>query len=323
MYRAILAVVRSRNLIALAATSSGVTTTILPGGLTAHSRFKIPLQTEDNITCCISKQSGLAKLLKLVKIIIWDETPMMNKQVVESLDNIMQDINECDLPFGGKVIVFGGDFRQILPVIPRGNKEEIINASLVMSHLWPLFIKIKLTQNMRASNDPEFSKLLLCISDGKDKKNEDDNIQLPAHMIIPYQDNDISLQELVNVVFPNLNICSQNLNSFVNRAILIPKNNHVDEINNLLIEYFSGNSIKYYSFDETLDPTEHCFQEDFSNTLTPNGFPPHELILKPNCPIILLRNLNAYEGLCNGTRLFCRHFQPNIVANEYFYRESP
>ena len=69
LYRAILAAVRSRNLIALATASSRVAAAILPGGRTAHSRFKLPLQTEDNNTCCISKQSGLAKLLKLAKII--------------------------------------------------------------------------------------------------------------------------------------------------------------------------------------------------------------------------------------------------------------
>ena len=102
----------------------------------------------------------------------------------------------------------------------------------------------------------------------------------------------------------------------VNRAILTPKNNYVDQINNLLIETFPGQATKYYSFDETLDRNEQCFQEDFLNTLTPNGIPPHELILKPNCPVILLRNINPSEGLCMGTRLICRHSQPNTIDAE-------
>ena len=38
-----------------------------------------------------------------------------------------------------------------------------------------------------------------------------------------------------------------------NRAILTPKNNYVDQINNLLIHQFLGDPIKYYSFDEILD----------------------------------------------------------------------
>ena len=47
----------------------------------------------------------------------------------------------CDLPFGEKVVVLKGDFRQVLPVIPRGRKEDVIGASLVNSYLWPFFIK--------------------------------------------------------------------------------------------------------------------------------------------------------------------------------------
>jgi len=39
------------------------------------------------------------------------------------------------------------------------------------------------------------------------------------------------------------------------------------------------------------------------NTLNPPNFPQHELKLKFNSKLILLRNLNTHEGLCNGTRL--------------------
>ena len=36
-------------------------------------------------------------------------------------------------------------------------------------------------------------------------------------------------------------------------------------------------------------------------------------MLKENCPIILLRNINPSEGLCNGTRLICYRFSPNLI----------
>ena len=41
-----------------------------------------------------------------------------------------------------------------------------------------------------------------------------------------------------------------------------------------------------------VDKAEQGIMEDFLNSLTPNGFPPHELFLKPNYPIILIRNID-------------------------------
>ena len=52
------------------------------------------------------------------------------------------------------------------------------------------------------------------------------------------------------MVFPNIR---DNVTS--NRAILTPKKQLRWWVNNLLIEKFPGESIKYYSFDETLDTT--------------------------------------------------------------------
>ena len=49
------------------------------------------------------------------------------------------------------------------------------------------------------------------------------------------------------------------------------------------------------------------------NTLTPSDLPPHKLVLKPNTPIILLRNLDPTEGLCNGTRLTVKSLSKSII----------
>ena len=93
----------------------------------------------------------------------------------------------------------------------------------------------------------------------------------------------------------------------VNQAILSTKNNVVDEVNDILISKFSGEVVEYLNFDETLNPNHQGQYEDFLNSLSPNELPPHRLILKVNAPIILLRNLDSTEGLCNGTGLICRN----------------
>ena len=42
----------------------------------------------------------------------------------------------CVMPFGGKVVVFGGDFRQVLPVVLRVTRAQITDATLQRSYLW-------------------------------------------------------------------------------------------------------------------------------------------------------------------------------------------
>jgi len=103
LYRALLAKVRSTNLIAVATATSGIAASIMPGGRTAHSRFKIPIKLEDNSVCNFTKQIGTAALLREASLIIWDEVAMTRRQAVETLDRSLRDITGNDLPFGAKL----------------------------------------------------------------------------------------------------------------------------------------------------------------------------------------------------------------------------
>lgn len=73
----------------------------------------------------------------------------MDKLVYEALDRSLRDIMQNDLPLGGKVVVFGGDFRQVLPVVQRGTRAQIVGAALNRSVLWRSMRKMQLTINMR------------------------------------------------------------------------------------------------------------------------------------------------------------------------------
>ena len=153
LYRALLAKVRSTNRIAVAIATSGIAVYIMPGGRTAHSRFKILIKLQDNSVCKFTKQSGTAILLREASLIIWDEVVMTRRQAVETLDWSSRDITGCDLPFGGKVMVFGGDFRQVLPIVPRGTRAQIFDATLLQSYIWDDIKIIRLKQNMMTQND--------------------------------------------------------------------------------------------------------------------------------------------------------------------------
>ena len=94
---------------------------------------------------------------------------MSHKHVAECMDRTLRDLCSCDLPFGGKVMVFGGDFSQILPVIRRETRGDVVSACLNRSSLWRYVKVLNLTINMRLrklySQDSlevsEFSNFLL------------------------------------------------------------------------------------------------------------------------------------------------------------------
>ncbi|KAJ6957546.1 hypothetical protein NC653_039492 [Populus alba x Populus x berolinensis] len=102
---------RSDGLIVLVVASSGIASLLLPGGRTAHSRFKIPLTVSDTSSCEIKKKTDLARLLQMTSLIVWDEAPMNNRCCFEALDRSLRDVltNGNDLPndkpFGGKSIL--------------------------------------------------------------------------------------------------------------------------------------------------------------------------------------------------------------------------
>ncbi|RCV20748.1 hypothetical protein SETIT_4G082300v2 [Setaria italica] len=222
-----------------------------------------------------------------------------------------------DLPFGGKTIVFGGDFRQVLPVVRKGSMTQIVDASLWRSYLWESMCYLKLVRNMRVQSDPWFVEYLLRIGGGTEEVNGDGNVCLPDDICVSYsEDSEKDLYRLIECIFPNLNANMTNKDYITSRAILSTRNDWVDNINTKMIGMLQGGEMVYHSFDSAIDDPHNYYPSEFLNTLTPNGLPPHLLKLKIGCPIILLRNIDPANGLCNGTRLVVRGFQRNSIDAE-------
>ena len=83
----------------------------------------------------IEPNNLLADLFQRAKLIIWDEALMTHKHCFEALDKSLRNAIPCpngkpsELSFEGKIIVFGGDFRQA-SVIPKGTRQDIVFATL-------------------------------------------------------------------------------------------------------------------------------------------------------------------------------------------------
>lgn len=100
---------------------TGIASKLLPYGITIHKAFKLPWSDNKNDparffapTYYDSKDS---KVLKSASVIIIDEISMVKRKQFETIDKILRDLTgKQTVPFGGKVILVSGDFRQLPPV---------------------------------------------------------------------------------------------------------------------------------------------------------------------------------------------------------------
>ncbi|MCO5547311.1 hypothetical protein L7F22_000759 [Adiantum nelumboides] len=205
LYNCLLSRVRGEGAIALATASLGISALLLKNGRTAHSRFKIPLDVDNCSTCNIPVQGHLAELIKVCKLIVWDEAPMTNQNAFEAFDRTLQDIMCSRKFFGEKVLLLGGDFRQILPVVPKGSRPDIVNATLCCSYLWPQVIILRLFDNMRMRGDDiadiAYRKWLMDVGNGTLTSHENHTMAIPSDMVSSNQ----SMDGLISYVYSDMN----------------------------------------------------------------------------------------------------------------------
>ena len=172
----------------LAVASSGIAATLLDSGGTAHNIFSIPLNIErDDVTalCNINLASEKAERIKRAALIVWDEAPMTSRYAVEAVDRTLRMLMGRQAPMGGIVTLLAGDFRQLLPVVPRGTRADQLNACIKASPLWRHVVSFKLTRNLRIREDanPEaHQEYLLSVGEGRVEETEDGRIPIPADL---------------------------------------------------------------------------------------------------------------------------------------------
>ena len=82
--------------------------------------------------CNISAQTQRAELIRQSNLIIWDELPMTHRYCVEALDRTLRDLTKHNQPFGGKTILFSGDWRQTGPIVKNGSPTDTVDAALYL-----------------------------------------------------------------------------------------------------------------------------------------------------------------------------------------------
>ncbi|KAK9698409.1 hypothetical protein RND81_08G102300 [Saponaria officinalis] len=302
LWKTLCAGIRSRGEIVLPVASSGIASLLLPGGRTAHSRFGIPLNVNEDSFC-----SGI--------------TPDSDKLCFETLDRSLRDVMrfhnaQCtQQPFGGKVVVFGGDFRQILHVVPKGSRQDIVHASLNSSYLWHSCTVLRLTKNMRLQNASssssadevrQFSDWILKIGDGNAGECNDGEATIPIEDDILIKDAINPIEAIVENTYPSIHENMWEAKYFQERAILAPTNEIVGKK-----VYLSSDSIS--KAEGYANNQAELYSTELLNSIRCSGLPNHKIALKVGTPIMLMRNLDQSSGLCNGTRLIVNQLGNHII----------
>jgi hypothetical protein len=106
------------------------------------------LDVSSTTQCVWKTNSASTQLLRDASVIIWDEISIQSRHAVEAVDRAFQDLMDNEEPFGGKMIIFGGDFRQTLPVVKQGKILDQAEKCMINSPLWTNVYIFQLTQNM-------------------------------------------------------------------------------------------------------------------------------------------------------------------------------
>ncbi len=333
LYNILLASVCNEGHVALAVASSGIAALLLQGGRTSHSAFKIPIDVHRDSLCNVNANSDTAELIQAAKLIVWDEAPAQHRHCVEAIDRTFRYVlQQAESPFGRKVIVFGGDFRQCPPMVARGSRPAIVGAALKRSVLWRHVQVLALTENMRLRDDPAsrpYAEYILRVGDGTEPSVFEREVPFLPHGnaapsagveigLFPGIARRANLDGLISSVFPDLPNRYAEEGYMDGRAILTAKNVVVNQINTDIVVGMLGDEHVFFSADtvEAGDDRAYGITTEFLNTITLLGMPPHRLALKVGVPVILLRNLDVSSGLCNRTRLIVRRLVRRLIVAE-------
>ncbi|PWZ32508.1 ATP-dependent DNA helicase PIF1 [Zea mays] len=175
-------------------------------------------------------------------------------------------------------------------------------------------------------NLSRFSKWMLDVGEGKinatAQAGEDEPtwIQIPNELLLLPQGDKIAC--IVDKIYDDLNKNYMQLEYLKDRAILTPTNDIVDSINEHIVSLIPEETKEYLSCDKVIKaPNTHesydlLYPIEFLNTLNGNSFPQHRIVLKKGTPVMLLRNLNQSEGLCNSTRLIITSLGDKVIEGQ-------
>ena len=293
--------------------STGTAAILLPGGTTVHSVFRLGYNVSVDQPPTMPMESFFAKRIREASLIIVDEITMLHNTIITLIDRICRQLapEECkNIPFGGKVVVFSGDFKQSLPVVPHEGQMAQVAACFQWHELYNEFTKLKLRENCRIRpEEKEFLKLLHDIGTGA----QGDYFWIPPEYMVQTR------KELIDFIYPDFEKLIKDPKRVLKHLVLAPHNETVDEINKELLKRLPGKERSYMASLKPLDerPLDVDAIESETAALYERrdcGIPPHDLRIKVGSVVVLLHNQR--KRLVNGTRFIVREMHDHFIVGE-------
>ena len=228
---------------------------------------------------------------------------MQHCHIIEAVDCSFRDLCDSNKPFGGLTVVFGGDFQQILPVIVKGSRAQIVQASMRRSRLWRDITILHLHQNIHLNTHIEekanFARWQLQVGHGE---HTDDSFNIPIPDQFHCAEN--SIDSLIDTLYPGIHLSGHPDQYFSEHIILSSMNSKVNALNNTILAKFPGRVQVFHSVD--FIPTSEQTGEDdpllnypieYLNEINCETLPLVRLELKVGCSVMVLKNLDAANGV--------------------------
>ncbi|XP_059352797.1 uncharacterized protein LOC130702739 [Daphnia carinata] len=277
LYNTLITVQQGEGKHVIAVASTGIASTLVLDGSTYHSQFKIYPPITETTRLKIEEGSYSAQMIRNASLIISDEATMKTSHALDAINHLFQTVtkNRVD-PYGGKVLLLGGDFRQCLPVVGHGNRVKVTEAAIINNTTWNLFRQLRLVQNMRTEAEHVFGN-------PSDLLNEGVTEQICNRAILcPKNEDCLRINDNIIGEMPGtLKVC---------KSIDTIDSEDPEEISN--------------------------YPPEILNTFNVSGLPPHQLKLKIGAIALLVKNIDSRQGLCNGTRLIIKDLCDNLIVAE-------
>jgi hypothetical protein len=316
--------VRSLGRIVLPTAAAAFAAQHYAGGRTTHSAFKVcfthyhntilanvqlQIPVNDNnemLESPIQPHDPRGELIRLAGVIMSDEAPMLNKAALACVDDTCRRVMQVDEIFGGKIFILSGDFRQTCPVVRKGSKAQVIDASI---RSWPFWDQMKiyhLTIPHRNARDPEFQRWVDSIGDGAGPE-----VSLSMlHRVENFED-------VLNFVYP-AHILADPLRC-IKCSILAPTHRQVDQYNDTILKQIYGPQRTYMASDSLKEITAAGMALpssvlDYAAKQTPPGLPPHTLRIKIGGIYRLIRNFSVDRGLVKNARVIVSEMGNRLIT---------